>query len=286
MRIASWNTRSFGNIEKGRMVGSMVNKYQIQFLAIQETMVKKVKQPILNSIWKHFVFQEVQVSSNGRSGGLLSIWHDDCFTLLNHWSNRYWIATLLRYTLNQRIVLIINIYAPQSEHDKLFVWQQLSAIANQWSGPISFLGDFNSVCHPEERFREVIDPIAISKFNNFILSDNVIDQALCNEEFTWDGPDEKMSRIDRVMVNVSWLSLFPDSILQAGLQKLSNHKPIILGKKLQDWGPKPFRFNNSWLLQKKFITLCNEKWDSLDYEGWAAFTLSMKFRVLKCYLRE
>ncbi|XP_071729333.1 uncharacterized protein [Rutidosis leptorrhynchoides] len=218
MRLASWNTRGLGNIEKGRMAGSMVNKYQLQFLAIQETMVKKVKQPILNSIWKHFVFQEVQVSSNGRSGGLLSIWRDACFTLLNHWSNRFWIATLLRYTPNQRIILIINVYAPQSEHDKLFVWNQLSAIANQWSGPICLFGDFNSVCHQEERFREVIDPLAVSNFNNFIISANVFDQALCNEKFTWEGPDGKMSRIDRVMVNVSWLSLFPDSILKAAQQ--------------------------------------------------------------------
>ncbi|XP_071686940.1 uncharacterized protein [Rutidosis leptorrhynchoides] len=94
--------------------------------------------------------------------------------------------------------------------------------------------------------------MAISNFNDFINSSNMIDQIICNEEFTWKGPDGKMSRIDRVLVNGPWMQLFPDSILLAGAPKLSDHRPII------------------WV----------------SFEGWAAFILQKKFRSLKALLRD
>ncbi|XP_071740453.1 uncharacterized protein [Rutidosis leptorrhynchoides] len=154
-------------------------------------------------------------------------------------------------------------------------------MANQWSGPICFLGDFNSVCKEEERFRENIHPAELINFNNFILSANLIDQPLSNDEFTWEGPEGKQSRIDRILVNETWLHLFPESILIAGNPKSSDHKPIIWGKKIQDWGPKPFRFNNLWLEHNGFLEMCSQQWSSMDHVGWNAFVLMKKLWSLK-----
>ncbi|XP_071709256.1 uncharacterized protein [Rutidosis leptorrhynchoides] len=210
MRIASWNTRGLGNKSRGRMVGSFVSSFQIQFLAIQETMVKIVSQPILNEIWKQFAFEAIQVESDGRSGGL--------------------IAAVLRYIPSDNVVLIVNVYAPHLESSKRMVWEQLKYIACNWSGPICFLSDFNSVCNPAERFRESIYMSCIETFNKFIINSNLIDQCLSNEEFTWEGPLGKMSRIDIVLLNSGWIDLWPGSILVAGKPDRSDHKPLVWGK--------------------------------------------------------
>ncbi|XP_071713493.1 uncharacterized protein [Rutidosis leptorrhynchoides] len=219
MRLASWNTRGLGNGSRGRMAGTLVNRFQLQFLAIQETMVKRVTQPILNEIWKHFAFDSIQKEASGRSGGLLSIWRLDFFSLIHSWSCKHWIATILRYLPNNQIVLIVNVYAPHLEHKKYSVWSQVTNMANQWPGPLCFLGDFNSVRSLEERLREVIDQNSIDSFNDFIIQANLIDQVLSNDEFTWEGPLGKFSRINRVLINDKWAILWPDAILQTGPQE-------------------------------------------------------------------
>ncbi|XP_071729419.1 uncharacterized protein [Rutidosis leptorrhynchoides] len=279
MRIASWNTRSLGNKARGRMAGTMVNRFQIQFLAIQETMEKVVAQPTLNEIWKNYAFDSIRIEACGRSGGLLSMWRADFFTLLQSWPRKYWITTILRYITNNQIVLIVNVYAPHVEQRKKFVWSQLITIANNWSGPLCFLGDFNSICHPEKRLREVIDLNSIASFNAFISQANIIDQHSSNDEFTREGPFVKFSRIDRVFINDKWALLWPDAILQTDHPDRSDHKPIIWAKKLLFWGQKPFRFNNRWCENKKFFLFCQDKWEEYNVYGWAADFCSVDLNV-------
>ncbi|XP_071728005.1 uncharacterized protein [Rutidosis leptorrhynchoides] len=270
MRLASWNTHGLGNKSRGRMAGSFVTNFQIQFLAIQETMVKIVSQPILNEIWKQYAFEAIQVESDGRSGGLVSIWRSYFFSLINCWKCKHWIASVLRYIPSDNVVLIVNVYAPHLESSKRRVWEQLKNIACNWSGPICFLGDFNSVCTPDERCRESIDMNSIETFNDFILNASLIDQPLSNEEFTWEGPLGKMSRIDRVLLNSCWIDLWPDSILLAAKPDRSDHKPLVWGKKLVSWGTKLFRFNKAWFSKLGFLDMCFDNWANYPFNGWAA----------------
>ncbi|XP_071708890.1 uncharacterized protein [Rutidosis leptorrhynchoides] len=248
-------------------------------------MVKRVTQPTLNEIWKHFAFDSIQKEASGRSGGLLSIWRLDFFSLIHSWSCKHWIATILRYLPNNQIVFIVNIYAPHLEHKKHFVWSQLTIMANQWPGPLCFLGYFNSVRSPEERLREVIDQNSIDSFNDFILQANLIDQVLSNDEFTWEGPLGKFSRIDRVLINDKWALLWPEAILQTDPQERSDHKPLIWAKVLANWGPKPFRFNNTWISKPGFLRFCDNLLNEYNVEGWEAFKVAKKLRVLKADLK-
>ncbi|XP_071708090.1 uncharacterized protein [Rutidosis leptorrhynchoides] len=188
MRLASWNTRGLGNKSRGRMAGALVNLFQVEFLAIQETMVQSVSQPVLNEVWRHYAFDAIQVGATGRSGGLVSIWRSDFFSLIKCWKTKYWIATIMRYLPSNNLILIVNVYAPQQEQAKKIVWSQLTIVAHNWPGPLCYLGDFNAVVSPDERLREIIDYRSIANFNNFIINANLIDQVLVNDDFTWEGP--------------------------------------------------------------------------------------------------
>ncbi|XP_071690687.1 uncharacterized protein [Rutidosis leptorrhynchoides] len=195
-------------------------------------MVKRVDQPTLNEIWRHCTFDSMQMEASGRSGGLLSIWRVDFFSFIQGWACKHWIATFLRYIPTNQIVLLVNVYAPHNEQKKTVLWSQLTCIVNNWSGPLCFLGDFNSVCSPEERLREGIDLNSINSFNQFISNANIIDQYLVNDEFTREGALGKFARIDRIFLNSTWSMWWPGAILITDLQDRSDHKPIILAKKL------------------------------------------------------
>ncbi|XP_071712536.1 uncharacterized protein [Rutidosis leptorrhynchoides] len=228
MRLASWNTRGLGNGLRGRMAGSLVNRCQLQFLTIQETMVKLVSQTTLKEIWKYYAFDSVEMEASGRSRGLLSIWRLDFFSLIQSWSRKHWIATILRYLPNNQVVLIVTVYDPHIEHKKQFVWSQLANM---------------------------------------------------------EGPLGKFSRIDRVLINNKWALLWPDVILQSSLQDRSDHKPIIWAKVLPNWGPKPYRFNNTWFSKLGFIRFCENIWSEYNVDGWAAYKISKKLRLLKSDLK-
>jgi hypothetical protein len=53
-----------------------------------------------------------------------------------------------------------------------------------------------------------------------------------------------------------------------------------------DWGPKPFRFNNFWLEHKSFVKVVEDCWRGQEVEGWMAHVLKEKLRGLKICLKE
>ncbi|XP_071727195.1 uncharacterized protein [Rutidosis leptorrhynchoides] len=126
----------------------------------------------------------------------------------------------------------------------------------------------------------------MANFNEFLSRANLIDQNIQNEMFTWDGPDGKKSRIDRVLVNLEWLNLWPDAVLIAGNKNTSDHNPLIWGKKSLFWGPKPFRFFNGWFEFPRFLEVCKQLWCSYDIHGYAAHVVLNKCKLLKKDLKK
>lgn len=62
------------------------------------------------------------------------------------------------------------------------------------------------------------------------------------------------------MILEEWISTFPQ--LQVSLLKrsLSNHCPLLISSSSQNWGPKPFRFQNMWLSHPGCLKLIQEVW--------------------------
>lgn len=53
-----------------------------------------------------------------------------------------------------------------------------------------------------------------------------------------------------------------------------------------DWGPRPFRFNNIWLDNKKLKGLMEDWWRNSGCSGWMGYVLKEKLKSLKFSLKE
>ncbi|XP_028067000.1 uncharacterized protein LOC114269849 [Camellia sinensis] len=53
----------------------------------------------------------------------------------------------------------------------------------------------------------------------------------------------------------------------------------------RDWGPKPFRFLNAWILHPTFMKKIKFVWVSTQVEGWAGYRLKIKLKSLKKALK-
>ncbi|KAL7171509.1 hypothetical protein ACSBR2_036213 [Camellia fascicularis] len=70
------------------------------------------------------------------------------------------------------------------------------------------------------------------------------------------------------------------------LRVMSDHSPLLLMEDERDWGPRPFRFVNAWMLHSKFLPFVEKWWREHQVEGWAGFRLFQKLKELKLALKQ
>lgn len=113
-----WGQNKVGVLRK------FIHKHQPCFFFIQES--KSINTKLINSVWNDAQVQWSFSPSMGNSGGLISLWNADFFTINNSHSERHWIAINgiikhLHFHCN-----LINIYNPCSAAERALVWDSLT----------------------------------------------------------------------------------------------------------------------------------------------------------------
>jgi hypothetical protein len=107
--------------------------------------------------------------------------------------------------------------------------------------------------------------------------------------YTWTnkrvGPGHIAARLDRFLVQSSFLTLGLIASSEILPHSISDHKPVRLEFKTdQGQGPIPFRFNPSWIQDKDFLRLVSSVWTS-KVKGSAFYVWEEKLRRLKTALK-
>ena len=106
------------------------------------------------------------------------------------------------------------------------------------------------------------------------------------KKFTWYRPNgASRSRLDRFLVSHEWLARWPSSIQATLARNFLDHCPIVLRSKEIDWGPKPFRIMDCWLLDRSFKEIVHHSWTSNQQSGWGGYILKEKIKKLKHSLK-
>ncbi|GKE96636.1 cytochrome P450, partial [Tanacetum coccineum] len=93
----------------------------------------------------------------------------------------------------------------------------------------------------------------------------------------------KLSKIDRIFVSQHFISKWPNAELNALSRDLSDHCPLLLKTHSADYGPIPFKFFNSWLLNEELTKIVTETWSNPNAVGCA--TVTHPSTLLKCKLK-
>jgi hypothetical protein len=153
------------------------------------------------------------VSSNGRSGGLITIWDSTKGTLVKSFHGLGFLGVCLEWGVKKKLCMIINVYSPCDLFSKKRLWVDVLVakyveVADLWC----VVGDFNSVRCAEERKRcgalslPTVSVDDSSWFNLFIQKLGLLDLPLLGRKFTWVQPNGAcMSRLDRMLVSSNWL---------------------------------------------------------------------------------
>ncbi|XP_068504553.1 uncharacterized protein [Phaseolus vulgaris] len=187
--------------------------------------------------------------------------------------------------------VIINVYAACNLSEKIVIWEALSAFRSLHQDKVwCCCGDFNAVRCAAERKGirgNASNKKEIRSFNDFIGSNLMEDLPIVGKKFTWYKADgSAKSRLDRILVSEEWLKVWPMSKQYVQAREVLDHCAIVVKSWIKDWGPKPFKSIDAWLLEPGFKDLVRDKWMSYEVQGNSITKVKDKLKRLKFDLKE
>lgn len=204
-----------------------------------------------NMLRDDFGFNElVESPVEGNSGGMVIIWNNALITVEQVAVTNQTIHCMVQVNSTLTPFMLSTIYAKNSQLHRRELWQYLRTIADQYKGPWMVGGDFNDIVNAHEKFGG--KQIHVNRSNNFLKCLNycsLVDLGYCGSKFTWTNKrkigDLILERIDRVIANYEWLTLFSEAHILHLPRTHSDHCPLLLS--LNSFRPPPnkvFRFES------------------------------------------
>jgi hypothetical protein len=182
------------------------------------------------------------------------------------------------------------VYGANKGVDRKLLWNNLCSMkirvaANPWM----ICGNFNVVLSLAEKWGS-------NKLNSYelefgqCLNDlEVMDLNFSGCFYTWTNKSEEprfvARKLDRVLANEYWMSVFGRTIVDFKSGGISDHSPAVISVGfLQSFGPKPFKFYNYWLEHKDFLDWVKEGWN-VYVDGFPMYQLYVKLRSVKAVLK-
>ncbi|GJX07501.1 RNA-directed DNA polymerase, eukaryota, reverse transcriptase zinc-binding domain protein [Tanacetum coccineum] len=260
MNILSFNSCGLG-LEKCKAISKLCKRHNISFLGIQETRLSLINSFKAKSVWGNFHFEYVVSSSIGRSGVLVSIWDPNSFHKTNVISKENLLIIEGVWAMNQLHCYMFNIYAPEDDRKKEALWQSILEFMSYNPGHYIIFGDFNAVRNESERIGSLFNSSSASVFTHFIQEGRLWDVPLGGHSFTRiNGRGDKLSKLDRFLITEDSSPYFQNFSALVLDSPISDHRPIILKPSTLDFGPTPFKFYNSWLLDNRLHDLVSHFW--------------------------
>nr|XP_043611505.1 uncharacterized protein LOC122583137 [Erigeron canadensis] len=251
--------------DKRKALQRILARKRVNFVSIQETKMAKADSFRIKSLWGNYDYDFAESLALGRSGGLLSIWDLDSLKKEDSMIFDRFIVVKGTWVASNVSCHMINLYAPQNENEKVKLWSKILAFMDSNSGNLLICGDFNSVRGRDDRMGTLFSSVNASNFNLFITTGNLIDIPMGRHKYTRISRDGlKASRLDRFLVNHSFADSFPNVILEALDDIISDHRPLLLMQRSMDYGPTPFKLYNSWMMDADFDMILNDSWVNVD----------------------
>lgn len=220
----------------------------------------------------------------GQSGGLLTSWDNNDFTLLDHEIRSNWIWVRLAANENPSLVAnFINIYAPHYQTYKKELWNQLQIKFDAYHNEsFCFMGDLNCIRNETESQNCTYRSKDSEDLNDFILLNNLLDIPINNYTFSWFGPLNKQSQLDRALLSQNWKHLQQWNLKGIG-RKHSDHVFLhLFTNEYRNWGPKPCKPFNAWLSESALPALIN---NILLQQKNSTSPLMKKMRKVRCAIQ-
>ncbi|XP_009601161.2 uncharacterized protein [Nicotiana tomentosiformis] len=162
-------------------------------------------------------------------------------------------------------IILTFVYAKFSSLERLKLWDNLYNLANDMEMPWVVGGDFNVILSEEENIGGLpVYPPEYEDFASCVNLSGLFDLCCKGSPFTWwnGRPNVEciFKRLDRILVNLPFQSLFPNIKMEHLIRTGLNHAPLLMicGANTTHL-VKPFRF------KVRRVKIALSKWSKLTY---------------------
>lgn len=282
-----WNVRGANDVNKRRIIKSVIRKQKVDLFCIQETKIQLMTDGMVKSLGVGRFLDWRTIEAAGAAGGVLICWDKRSLELLEWEEGQFSISCKFRTVENGAIWVFTGVYGPFTKEDRECLWEEFGAIRGLWGEPWCVGGDFNVILSQGERSRQGRISPAMRRFAQVMNDLELVDLPLQGGTFTWSGgfQNQAWARLDRFMVSPSWLDQFRNVTQKRLSRPISDHFPIIIEGGGIKRGPVPFRFENMWLKVEGFKDLLRSWWQGMSVSGRASYRLATKLKVIKQNLK-
>ncbi|XP_022023605.1 uncharacterized protein LOC110923858 [Helianthus annuus] len=289
--VAAWNVRGLNHTLKQKEVQKFVRDNSLQVLAILESHVQVAN---LEKVCKK-VFNNWDWTSNGTlcdkgTRVIVGCNVDNVELVVLHATNQV-VHVQVRFKKDNAMVNVSFVYASNNEKERKQLWESLKmhkgpAQLNPWV----IMGDFNVGLNLDDTCMGSSN--VNSAMKDFIECVNyleVFDVRAHGMHYTWSQCPKKgigiRKKLDRILVNVSFVDRFVDACGVFLPNGISDHSPALLKIiEAEKNKPKPFKFTNLLAHKKEFLDVVTNGW-AMEVMGVPMFLVVKKLRGLKHPLR-
>ena len=270
LRKITLNVRGLRQSHKRQILFTWLKKHKYDIICLQETYCTRDILSDFDKNWGAKTWHSESISNHSR-GVCIMINTELQHEIITYHCDNEGRKILLKIKIANDIFNILNIYAPNHINEKkqffnsLYQWTENYISENYYT---VIVGDFNCTLMPEDRSSGKTDICSKSLLNS-LNQFNVIDiwrHKNPNEaEYSWESNtrDISSSRIDYIFLTKNLSFRTEKCCIRSA--PISDHKSVIVNIKCLDnkRGPTYWKFNVSYLKDKKFCDNIEELFDSI-----------------------
>ncbi|ESO84436.1 hypothetical protein LOTGIDRAFT_56145, partial [Lottia gigantea] len=262
MKLVSLNTNGLKNPEKITHLCSLFILLNFDIVLLQETFWDTETVKVCKTEWKGDIVYSN--SSDGRKGVAILISPKFSKLINSESTDGEGRIAKINITLQDKIIDIFSIYAPNNYKDRILFFKFLSDDFVDISNQCIVGGDFNEVLDKNLDRGKNMHTVTVSSnyFNKFIADNNLIDSYRYinpnKRQFTRtqirDG-SPKLSRLDYILISTSLSNNCKYSYIQPTSSFVSDHNFMIciLSFNSYERGPGLWIFNNQLLKNIDYV---------------------------------
>ncbi|XP_074298283.1 uncharacterized protein LOC141629131 [Silene latifolia] len=288
MIIATWNIRGFNKAIKHSEVSHFLRENKVDMLGLLETRVKENRaQKILK---RNFRTYKAFCNYNKHHNGRIWILWNPATTKVDILEEHSQVVhcKVLHHATGRNFYCSI-VYGSNNADTRKRLWNSMecfASYADKWAA----MGDFNVIRQPAEKLSNTPPVLSdLLDFNSCLSSCALDDLSSSGCDFTWynkqDATTRVYSKLDRILVNNTWLQHFSQTTGNFLSPGISDHSPAVLTFHDADTPKKQFRFLNCWVEHPDFHSIVDKCWVAHKKRN-SMFRLMQKLKNVKQGLKQ
>ncbi|XP_020699543.1 uncharacterized protein LOC110111848 [Dendrobium catenatum] len=260
-KLAAWNIRGFSSSNKVSFCKNLVQSLHLDMICILENRILPQSLYDLNFSNCHLLF-DIEASCHNfhcaSSGRIWIKWSTDRISFNPSFFSSQMIAGMVSFGSSTPFLLSV-IYASNSQVERKVLWEDIRAISPAGNVPWILMGDFNTCCFSSEKLGgNPLNQNLLNDINSVIFDTNLKNLGSIGPSYTWfnqrtDSPIH--IKLDRMLINDQWVSLYPDSFYSIHSPSGSDHCPIVLNSGTYHTKKHHFLYKNYWGKCEQFWVL-------------------------------